>query len=461
MANRPFPPTAGSVTDDGASGTAAAARGPETLGTFGASDAGRIVARSTPPAEVYDSTLTRAIAAALGHSLALAGARAGAEREIVDLLRRAAPAAAAHKTLHGFHPGMPAARRGLQLWARCEALLEASRALRASDPAGMVVLAALAHACAETLDPRQCGGAAHVADLQARVWAELGDAHRVAGDLQRAGLALDRALETAGRGTGDPLLLALVMDLTASLYEDHGRLTDAACLLDWVYTVYGATGEHHLAGCALIGRGMLASRQGHDDDALTLLTAGLERIDGAADPDRVLAAAHALLDLAGRRAVAAAGEKEGADPPRRLAQFLSDRCDAALDELRQRWVETSIAADFAEIARMEADFLAVREHCATDCLPNAAAAAALDLAEAWLRQGRTAQAQHVVEQMLATFRALRVRRDAIGILLKLRRALASGRATIELLRASASQLRHLDDSLPLRHDIAPAPPRKR
>lgn len=109
---------------------------------------------------------------------------------------------------------------------------------------------------------------------------------------------------------------------------------------------------------------------------------------------------------------------------------------------------------------MEADFLAIREQCATDCLPNAAAAAALDLAEAWLRQGRTQQAQQVVEQMLATFRALRVRRDAIGILLKLRRALASGRATVELLRTSASHLRRLDDALPLRHDIAPAPSRQ-
>src|SRR4051812_19445084 len=114
--------------------------------------------------------------------------------------------------------------------ARCEALLERCRALRFSDPEGALLAAELAVNVAAQLDLEAAGSAALV-DLQARAWGELGNARRVADALAGAESALGRALVRAGQGSGDPLLLPRLTDLTASLYTDQRRFEDARRLL--------------------------------------------------------------------------------------------------------------------------------------------------------------------------------------------------------------------------------------
>src|SRR5947209_1354894 len=80
-------------------------------------------------------------------------------------------------------------------WERCEALLELCRALRSSDPEGMVLAASLAVQLAERLGS---SSAPETADLQARAWGELGNAHRVSDDLPAAENALAYAVQRAG-----------------------------------------------------------------------------------------------------------------------------------------------------------------------------------------------------------------------------------------------------------------------
>ncbi|HEV7516683.1 MAG TPA: hypothetical protein VGR07_10320, partial [Thermoanaerobaculia bacterium] len=143
---------------------------------------------------------------------------------------------------------------GLRSPEGCEALLSASRELRHQDPESMVFLAALAVGVAERLDSRS--SSPDVSDLRARAWAELGNARRVANDLVGAEAALERSLARAEVGSGDPLLLARLLDLTASLYSDQRRFEQAFQLLDLVHQIYCQHGERHLAGRALISKGI-------------------------------------------------------------------------------------------------------------------------------------------------------------------------------------------------------------
>jgi tetratricopeptide (TPR) repeat protein len=398
----------------------------------------------------YEAVVARATERALSHAAALASARAQAEREIVDLLRRSTQvvtpreARTSSETMPGASGAsgagsIPASESGLHLWARCEALLEASWALRNTDPSGMVILAALALACAEKIRPQDCGGPAHVADLRARAWAELGNAHRVADDKIRADAPLAHALEAAGEGTGNPLLLARIMDLTSSLLRDRNSFAEAARLLDWTFAIYSAHGEHHLAGRALISKGMVIGHDGDCERAIRLVAAGLDSIDCAADPGLVFSAVHALIDLNVRLGRFLEGERL-----LRLSRRLYAQCANAFNLLRLRWVEGKIAAGLGDIARAEADLLAVREQFGANRMPHTVAMVSLDLAELWLGQGRTEEAQELVEEILATFRALRIRREAISALLTLRRALANRRATVELVRSVSARLRRLE-----------------
>ncbi|MGH9361071.1 MAG: hypothetical protein ACRD2T_04085, partial [Thermoanaerobaculia bacterium] len=168
-------------------------------------------------------------------------------------------------------------------WARCEALLEASWNLRHEDPEGMVVLAAMAVTHAESIDRRMRGPAA-LADLQARAFAELGNARRVANDPLTAEADFLRARQRADLGTGDPLLLARLMDLTASLRVAQRRFEEASQLLTWAFELYRDAGENHLAGKVLVTRALALGYEGDSPEAVGLLTAALPLLDAARDP---------------------------------------------------------------------------------------------------------------------------------------------------------------------------------
>ena len=82
-----------------------------------------------------------------------------------------------------------------------------SRASRYQDSLRMIYLAELAQAAADRLDPRRLPPGA-IADTHARVWAELGNAYRVAALFDRSEAAFKNAVDALERGSGDPLLAA-------------------------------------------------------------------------------------------------------------------------------------------------------------------------------------------------------------------------------------------------------------
>lgn len=298
------------------------------------------------------------------------------------------------------------------------------------------MLGSLAVSLAERMEAQE---PAERADLQARAWAELGNARRVTGDLAGAEADLGRALHRADQGTGDPALLVQIMDLTASLFVDQRRFAEAFRLLDGVEQSHRAAGDLHAAGRALVSKGTAAGLALCPEEAVRLLGEALRLLDGHRDPDLVYMTIHNLLMF-----LVDVGRPDEAarlfDQSRGLYALYTGR----LDRLHACWLEGRIAAARGEDAAAEGVFRELRTAFADADLPYDAALASLELAAILLRAGRTFEIRELIDETLAIFQERNIRREAIGALLMLREACEKQRATVALLRSVTSELQRLE-----------------
>ncbi|HVR95188.1 MAG TPA: hypothetical protein VMW27_01140, partial [Thermoanaerobaculia bacterium] len=130
---------------------------------------------------------------------------------------------AAEKSPSGISGIASGAEESLEGWPLVEALLRLSYETRFRDIREMLFLAFAARIAAQNLDPQKYGES-RVADVQARAWAELGNAYRLNDQFDSAEDAFARAEVLLDEGTGDALLLARVLNLRASLRTDQRRL---------------------------------------------------------------------------------------------------------------------------------------------------------------------------------------------------------------------------------------------
>jgi len=383
-----------------------------------------------PPTEAgteYDFPLFKAFAAARRHAESRAQANPGEGRAPAVPVLKEAPVleASSEKTARD--------------WARCEALLDRCRALRYNDIETMVLTASLAVSMAERLDAH-VHGAAVLADLQARAWAERGNARRVADDLAGAESDLAQAMQRSAMGTGDPLLLARLMDLTASLFTDQRRFDEACLLLDAVYTIYRREGDAHSAGRALISKGVSANYAFDVEDAVSLISRGLGLIDPAREPKLAMAGIHNLI-----WSLVECGQATQANQLFLHSRALFSAYVERLDAVRAVWLEGRIAAALGDDQRSEQLFLETRASFEEAKLPYDVALVSLDMAALWLRAGRTAEIMGLIDETISIFRARKIRREAIAMLLMLREAFQKDQATEALLRNVAAELLRLED----------------
>jgi len=327
------------------------------------------------------------------------------------------------------------AKRGL---FRIETLLAAAWDLRYSDPHEMVRIAELALFAAERLEKTRYGRA-EIADVRARAWAELANACRVTDDLYSAEQAMARAVGWLHRGSGDPWLLARIADLMASLLADQRRFADAGELLGKVHRFYGRMGNLHLAGRALISRGIFAGYDNQPRQALALLVQGVELIDVDQDARLAVSAVHAIVTN-----LVECGRYRQARIQLWRSRPLFARQGGELSLLRLRWLEGRIHAGLGDFARAEREFAVTRAGYAAAGSPYKAALVALDLAAVWLQRGKTRQVRELVEEMIATFRALRIAREAVAAMLILREACDRDEATLDRVRMVAMLLTELE-----------------
>ncbi len=297
-----------------------------------------------------------------------------------------------------------------------EQLLERSASLRYRDPAGMIRDAEGARKLIFLIHPRRYGKRV-AADLRARVLAELGNAYRVADDLEAAGDTLAEAAAWARRGTGDPRLLARVGDLAASLHADNRRFGEAIAVLAAVQSFYEQLGDYHSAGRALISQGIFTQEDGRPLEAIAVYACGLKCLEPERDPNLELTATHGLaycLHDAGFPAQA-----------RELLigkRYLYERQAEPLKMIRLRWLEGKIAFALQEDAEAEAAFREARSNFIREHQCFDAALVALDLALVLAKHSRRHELVVLVDDMVATFRRLKIRREGFAALIILRKA---------------------------------------
>lgn len=362
------------------------------------------------PAEVPEEAYAEVVARAVARASETAAAGSGALAILTSLL-------SGERSWSDLSSPEIASLRGLP---RVQALLEAGRSLRHHDPQATLRFAKLARYAADRLNLKDFGAQA-VADIRSLAWAELGNAYRSCDDFARASRAMNRAVYWSSRGSRSSLLLARIADLLASLLGAQRRFPEAYQLLSLVHQAHEQAGRHHLAGRALFSAGTLAVWDGAPDRAIVLMHRGLELLDHDRDPVLVAQVLQGMIS-----SLANLGRF-------RAARRLLWRCRLvlvehgnSLDLVRLRWLEGRIYAGLADFPRAEQAFLETRAGFANHEQVYPAAMAGLELAAIWAQQGRLDEIHALAQEMIATFRALRISREAIVTLLILQRACVNG-----------------------------------
>jgi tetratricopeptide (TPR) repeat protein len=396
-----------------------------------------VPAEEAEPSSGYDAPIARALAAVLS-------GRPRRRREELALVERGLELLRSRpQGVFGLTDEEAEELHGVPL---VEVLLQLSFEERYRDPARMLSLALLAKTAAQNLDP-QIYEPEVIADFQARALGELANAYRVNDELGQAEASLSAAERYRRQGTGNLLLLARLADLQASLFSSQRKLPDACELLDSVHRLYLKVGDDHLAGRALIKRGIYINYEGEPHRALQLLRQALPLLDRDRDPQLVTSATESILEV-----LVQSGEYREAARMLLESGLRQALADQPLSLVKLRWVEGQLLAGLGKLDRAEAALLEARAGFLQHNLGYRAAIIGLDLAAVWLEQGRHDQVEELARDMLATFRRLGIQREAVRALGYLDEACRRRRATPGLARHVGRFLRQLEREPQLRFE---------
>ena len=314
------------------------------------------------------------------------------------------------------------------------ALLERSWALRHDNPREMVRLAKTATYVAKDLNSAIYGEAL-VSDYQARAWGELGNAHRVANDLWESQKSFGEAFKLLEKGTGEPLLRARLHDLHASLFAAQRKFEFAIEILDVAQGLYLQGGDLHLAGRTHILKAVYTHRMGRSTEAIKSNREGLAQIDEQREPGLTAWAFHnqvLFLEACGRYPEA-----------KRLLFENRSRLvgTGRVNELKLRWAEGRISLGLKNYKAAEEIFLEVKNGFLGTEQGFAGALVTMELALAWMHQGKTAEAREVVMEAAEVFSALEIHREVLGAVQLLNDAFRIDRASLALVERVVSFLR--------------------
>ncbi len=296
------------------------------------------------------------------------------------------------------------------------ALLDRSHELRYDDPTQMIDLARLALIVAEGLNSERHGETT-VADLCCRASIELANAFRAADLLDEARSTLGDAVQWLHKGTGDSRLEVRLYDVQASLLADS-RHFEAACeALDVVYKTQLQHGDRHLAGRALIKKGLYIDYKGHPGGAIPVIRQGLTMIDGERDPSLLFAALHNLA-----RCLMEIGQLRSArsllwENRRRYKQELG-----RVNDLKLLWLQAQIDLGLGDRERAKERFCSVKDGFWEARLPYKEALVSLELALVYANEGRAAEARTLGMEAAEVFLSLGIERESMSAVLLLRRA---------------------------------------
>ncbi|HSG38877.1 MAG TPA: hypothetical protein VLE27_04500 [Thermoanaerobaculia bacterium] len=308
-----------------------------------------------------------------------------------------------------------------------QALLERSWAVRHDNLKEMMHLARAAVVVARRLDsefyePRL------LADLQARAWGELGNAHRAADDLQEAEQAFGRAFELLLQGTGELHLKARLNDLYASFLGTQRRFDLAFAALDIVHATYLDLGDLHLAGRALLTKAIYVHYNGQPEQAIDINETGRTLIEVRREPDLEFRAIHNQIWF-----LVACGRFREAKKELLRNRAVLEKMVGRVSAIKLRWLQGQIRAGLDEWKSAEIALLEVKEGFERLELGLAAALVSLELAFLWMRQNRLTETEELVRETFEVFSSLKIHREAIGAMQVLNEARERKIMTVTLL----------------------------
>jgi transcriptional regulator with XRE-family HTH domain len=318
----------------------------------------------------------------------------------------------------------PAAALWREFAGLCERLCAESARVAADDAAQALAIARLAVAVAE-LTP---GDEARRSRLAGYGWGFVANAQRVGGDLTAAEASFAAAwrLWRAGAAAaGCGLAEWRLLGLEASLRREQRRFRAALELLGRALAAAPAEAQ----GRILLKRALTLEQAGEVAAAAAALRQAAPRVAAAGEPrERRVLQFNLLVTLChlGQYRDAEAG----LPALRELTLELGNR----LDSLRVVWLSGRVAAGLGRRAEARAAFAQVRRDFAALGNGYDAALASLELAVLGLEEGRTAEVRALAREMMATFRAQRVHREALAALALFCQAAEAETATAELAR---------------------------
>ena len=162
---------------------------------------------------------------------------------------------------------------------------------------------------------------------------------RLNDDFDGAESLLHSAFQRGREGTGDGLVAARLVGLSASLAMDQRRLGEALEMLEGLPEKYREYGETHLAGRALVKLGIATFYDDRPQEAAAHVRQGLAEIDEARDPQLAKIARKNLLDY-----LVASGEYREASRLLLEGNLREAFTGEPVVLLQLRWVEGKILA---------------------------------------------------------------------------------------------------------------------
>jgi tetratricopeptide (TPR) repeat protein len=322
-----------------------------------------------------------------------------------------------------------------QTLAVCELLIDMSFEEGFRDAPRSIELAELGLLMAGLLDEERYGFSV-VRDLEARAWAFLGNARRIAFDLPGAEEALVNAERVAEEGSADPLEEARILDLRASLLSDQGRFEQAAELLDAVIDIYDDLHEPHRKGRAMVSKGVVLGYAGWPEEAIRQIRRGLGLLDWEREPRLVLMARHNLAWFLND-----CGKSEEALHQLERFRHTYQEYDDSWIGLRLSWLAGRIAMGLGHFEEAEQALREVKLQFLAGGHGYDASLVTLDLAHLYLKEERLPEVRALAEEMLAVFLSHDIHHQALAALGVFQKAAQADGATPGLVDEIAHYLR--------------------
>ncbi len=313
------------------------------------------------------------------------------------------------------------------------ALVDRSFELRYSDPARVLHYARLAVAVAEVARPETSGGRSLLTDCRARALAQLGNAHRICGQLAAAESCFATSSRYVQEGSGDPEVRAWVVRLLASLRTTQRAFEEAVSLNAEAALVYRRLGDRLGEATTLIGLAWAKIAAGDPEPAIPPLQRSIEILDPWHDWEQKLIRAASInlvlcyIDV---------DRPQDAYNTVALAEPYFEDCPDTLNRERWNWQRGKVDRERRDFFSAEVRLMRVRDALADAKVDEQVGEVLLDLAILYARQGRRADYLRAVGEAASIFQSVGAKREFLAAMGQLTR-MAQRR------EAAVHQLRHL------------------